>query len=244
MINYLPNLLTIFRFFLVYPIVICIFEAQFVLAIGFFILAGISDFLDGYYARKLEAISEFGMIADPIADKTLVIGTLISLAIVGKIDLWLAYIILGRDMIAIVGFILSSVLLSPYKVKTHFSGKAYTAFLLIFLGVTILSSAEIFNNSILNLSIIFLLIVSIFLSLLDYLRDPGMKLMRKNFLIMKQQSLDLEFQNYIEMQDMQSCSFFEEIYERVNNFLSSDELSLCIFWKRRFSKIFFLFRLA
>ncbi len=181
MINYLPNLLTIFRFFLVYPIVICIFETQFVLAIGFFILAGISDFLDGYYARKLEAISEFGMIADPIADKTLVIGTLISLAIVGKIDLWLAYIILGRDMIAIVGFILSSVLLNPYKVKTHFSGKAYTAFLLIFLGVTILSSAEIFNNSILNLSIIFLLIVSIFLSLFDYLRDPGMKLMRKIF---------------------------------------------------------------
>ena len=107
--------------------------------------------------------------------------TLISLAIVGKIDLWLAYIILGRDMIAIVGFILSSVLLSPYKVKTHFSGKAYTAFLLIFLGVTILSSAEIFNNSILNLSIIFLLIVSIFLSLFDYLRDPGMKLMNKIF---------------------------------------------------------------
>ena len=38
---------------------------------------------------------------------------------------------------------------------------------------------------------------------------------------MKQQSLDLEFQNYIEMQDMQSCSFFEEIHERVNNFLTS-----------------------
>ena len=51
----------------------------------------------------------------------------------------------------------------------------------------------------------------------------------KNFLIMKQQSLDLEFQNYIEMQDMQSCSFFEEILERVNNFLSSNELSLILF---------------
>ena len=48
---------------------------------------------------------------------------------------------------------------------------------------------------------------------------------------MKQQSLDLEFQNYIEMQDMQSCSFFEEIHERVNNFLSSDELSLIFFGK-------------
>ena len=146
MIYYLPNLLTIFRFFLVYPIVICIFENQFILAIGFFVLAGISDFLDGFLARKLDAISEFGMIADPIADKTLIIGTLISLSIVGEIDLWLAYMILGRDMIAVVGFILASILLSPYKVKTHFSGKAYTAFLLIFLGITILASAEIFSH--------------------------------------------------------------------------------------------------
>ena len=139
------------------------FENQFIFAIGFFVLAGISDFLDGYLARKLSATSEFGMIADPIADKTLIIGTLISLSIVGEIDLWLAYMILGRDMIAVVGFILASILLSPYKVKTHFSGKAYTAFLLIFLGITILASAEIFSNQIFDILIISLLIFSIFL---------------------------------------------------------------------------------
>lgn len=60
---------------------------------------------------------------------------------------------------------------------------------------------------------------------------------------MKQQSLDLEFQNYIEMQDMQSCSFFEEIHERVNNFLSSDELSLIFFGKEDLAKSFFFFAL-
>ena len=60
---------------------------------------------------------------------------------------------------------------------------------------------------------------------------------------MKQQSLDLEFQNYIEMQDMQSCSFFEEIHERVNNFLSSDELSLVFFGKEDLAKSFFFFAL-
>ena len=181
MIYFLPNLLTIFRFFLVYPVVICIFENQFIFAIGFFVLAGISDFLDGYLARKLSATSEFGMIADPIADKTLIIGTLISLSIVGEIDLWLAYMILGRDMIAVVGFILASILLSPYKVKTHFSGKAYTAFLLIFLGITILASAEIFSHQLLNILIISALIFSIFFSLLDYFRDPGVRLLKKVF---------------------------------------------------------------
>ena len=60
---------------------------------------------------------------------------------------------------------------------------------------------------------------------------------------MKQQSLGLEFQNYIEMQDMQSCSFFEEIHERVNNFLSSDELSLVFFGKEDLAKSFFFFAL-
>ena len=70
MLNFLPNFITLFRFFLVYPIVISIIENQFLLAIIFFILAGISDFFDGFLARKLEATSEFGMIADPIADKT------------------------------------------------------------------------------------------------------------------------------------------------------------------------------
>ena len=60
---------------------------------------------------------------------------------------------------------------------------------------------------------------------------------------MKQQSLDLEFQNYVEMQDMQSCSFFEEIHERVNNFLSSDELSLVFFGKEDLAKYFFFFAL-
>ena len=166
MLNFLPNFLTLFRFFLVYPIVISIIENQFLLAIIFFILAGISDFFDGFLARKLEATSEFGMIADPIADKTLIIATLISLTIAGKVDLWIAYLVLGRDMIAVAGYILATILLSPYKVKTHFSGKVYTTFLLIFLGLVILSSANLFDNSFVNLIVIFVLITSVFLSLL------------------------------------------------------------------------------
>lgn len=61
--------------------------------------------------------------------------------------------------------------------------------------------------------------------------------------MMKQQSLDLEFQDYIEIQDMQSCSFYEEILERVNNFLRSDELSLIFFGKEDLAKSFFFFAL-
>ena len=158
MLNFLPNFLTLFRFFLVYPIVISINENQFLLAIIFFILAGISDFFDGFLARKLEAISEFGMIADPIADKTLIIATLISLTIAGKVDLWIAYLVLGRDMIAVAGYILATILLSPYKVKTHFSVKVYTTFLFISMG----TFKHQLGKTIRKLKMIFIIHINVF----------------------------------------------------------------------------------
>ena len=110
--------------------------------------------------------------------------------------------------------------------KTHFSGKAYTAFLLIFLGITILASAEIFSHQLLNILIISALIFSIFFSLLDYFRDPGVRLLKKVFWDMKQQSLNLKFQDYIYLQDMQTCSFFEEILTRCKNFIDGNGHSM------------------
>ena len=85
----IPNFLTVFRFFLVYPIVISILEENYQLTLFFFFLAGISDFLDGYLARKYSWESRFGKIFDPISDKVLVIATLISLSLVGEINIYL-----------------------------------------------------------------------------------------------------------------------------------------------------------
>jgi CDP-diacylglycerol--glycerol-3-phosphate 3-phosphatidyltransferase len=110
MFKVLPNLLTIFRFFLVYPIVLFILDNNFLWAILLYILAAITDFFDGLIARKYDLVSEFGKIADPISDKTLILGALISLSLIGEIDSIMAFIILGRDVFVIVGFILASLL--------------------------------------------------------------------------------------------------------------------------------------
>ena len=56
-----------------------------------------------------------------------------------------------------------------------------TTFLIIFLGLVILSSANLFDNSFVNLIVIFVLITSVFLSLFDYFRDPGFSLYKKIF---------------------------------------------------------------
>ena len=119
----IPNFLTVFRFFLVYPIVISILEENYQLTLFFFFLAGISDFLDGYLARKFSWESRFGKIFDPISDKVLVIATLLSLSLVGEINIYLTMFLLSRDLFIIVGVILSSLLINNYEIKPYFSGK-------------------------------------------------------------------------------------------------------------------------
>ena len=74
MLKTIPNILTIFRFFLVYPIVLFILDRNFLWAILLYVLAALTDFFDGLIARKFNYISDFGKIADPISDKTLILG--------------------------------------------------------------------------------------------------------------------------------------------------------------------------
>ena len=106
-VSSIPNLLTVFRFFLVYPIVISILEQNYNLTLFFFFLAGISDFLDGYLARKFSWESRFGKVFDPISDKVLVIATLISLSLIDEITIYLTVFLLSRDLFIIVGVTVS-----------------------------------------------------------------------------------------------------------------------------------------
>ena len=88
MFNTLPNLITLFRFFLI-PFVIAVFYLDrpvgYFLAGALFILACITDYLDGYVARKLQQTSLIGQFLDPLADKLLVASVLIMLVGFGRI---------------------------------------------------------------------------------------------------------------------------------------------------------------
>ena len=78
----IPNFLTLIRILLI-PIIIIFIEIDNYfyrwLALSFYIIACLSDFFDGYLARKLNVVSNFGKIVDPVADKMLIIGTLFAL---------------------------------------------------------------------------------------------------------------------------------------------------------------------
>jgi CDP-diacylglycerol--glycerol-3-phosphate 3-phosphatidyltransferase len=102
----LPNLITLLRIVLI-PLIVGVFylpdawlseSGKNFAATAIFIVAAITDWLDGYLARKLNQMSAFGAFFDPVADKLVVIGALVILLYLNRVDMVVALIIIGREI--------------------------------------------------------------------------------------------------------------------------------------------------
>ena len=97
------NVLSIIRIILTVPIVIALLKEQFILTLLLFLVAGITDALDGWIAKQFSFQSRLGSILDPMADKILLTCSFIALYWVGIMPLWLLMIIFVRDIIIVAG---------------------------------------------------------------------------------------------------------------------------------------------
>ena len=98
----LPNALTLLRIFLVPVLVVVLLtrtatEGGLYLGMGIFGLAVLTDYLDGYFARRRNQVTKLGMLLDPIADKLLTAAAFIALVEMGAVPAWMVMIILGRE---------------------------------------------------------------------------------------------------------------------------------------------------
>lgn len=98
----LPNKLTILRVLLTFLIMACLFApgaAAKALALGLFALASLTDWLDGYLARRLRYVTPLGVLLDPIADKVLVIGVLLAFVQLGLVRAWMVLVMTIREFL-------------------------------------------------------------------------------------------------------------------------------------------------
>jgi len=104
----IPNLLTMVRFLLI-PLFVYFFFSQhqysLEIAVTVFILSGITDTLDGYFARRLNQITRLGIVLDPLADKIMLITVLASVTISNNIPVWIIAVVALKELLMIVGAI-------------------------------------------------------------------------------------------------------------------------------------------
>jgi len=97
-LKHIPNALTLFRLVLIAPFLVFLYHHEYINAFYLFILAGITDGLDGWLARSFSWQSTLGSFIDPLADKLLVASSFISLALLGKLPWWLVILVFLRDL--------------------------------------------------------------------------------------------------------------------------------------------------
>lgn len=136
----IANRITVFRVLLIPCFVAAILyyrpgnEYLRLVALGIFVVAGISDAVDGFLARRLKNSSRLGVILDPIADKCFLISSFICLAMVEnlpphlRLPPWVPLIVISRDLILIIGTAVIYLTTSEVKVKPSNLGKLTTFF--------------------------------------------------------------------------------------------------------------------
>ena len=129
----MPNALSLLRLFIVPVVVALLLAGSDGLAAAFFVLAAVTDFLDGKLAR-MAGPTRLGQILDPLADRLMLSSVAVVLAIRGLLPLWAVAILVGRDLLALVGS-----LVVGSKIRVNRVGKAATAVLMGAVALVVIS---------------------------------------------------------------------------------------------------------
>jgi cardiolipin synthase len=134
---YLPNLITLTRAILV-PVVFWLLLSGRVQAAFFvFVLAGISDAIDGYLAKRFGWQTELGAYLDPLADKLLVTCIFVAMGFLGELPSWLVIAVVSRDVLIVIAVLLSWLLGNPVAIKPLAVSKANTVAQLLLAAVVL-----------------------------------------------------------------------------------------------------------
>jgi cardiolipin synthase len=102
-VKHLPNIISVIRILLVIPTVNYLWQQEYAKALTVFFVAGASDGLDGFLARRFGWMTRLGSLLDPLADKLLMTAIYFTLGLMGQLPIWLVVLVIGRDIVIVVG---------------------------------------------------------------------------------------------------------------------------------------------
>jgi cardiolipin synthase len=131
------NVITLGRLLIVPVVVWLIVANRPVLAFWFFAVAGASDAVDGFIAKRFNQVSDLGRFLDPVADKALLVSIFLTLGIQGHLPAWIVILVVSRDALILGGALFSYALSLPFPVPSHLFSKANTAAQIVLAGVVL-----------------------------------------------------------------------------------------------------------
>ena len=125
-LRHLPNLISAARILLVAPVIWSLLNQQFTLAVWLFVIAGASDGLDGFLAKRFGWTSRLGGILDALADKFLLVSTFVCLWWLGVFPPWLVLAVFTRDLVIVIGAIVYNFRIEAVQPEPSYISKLNT----------------------------------------------------------------------------------------------------------------------
>ena len=143
----IPNIITLGRILLVPVIIWAIASGQMEIAFGLFVVAGISDAVDGFLAKRFNMASELGALLDPLADKALLVSIYVALGIWGAVPRWIVILVVSRDVMIVSAVLVSWLFGKPMPMRPLMVSKLNTAAQVAFAALVLASLGFRFESS-------------------------------------------------------------------------------------------------
>ena len=174
----IPNAITIARMVAALPLLYFLIEGNSLVAFWIAIVAGLSDSVDGYLAKKFDWRTALGGLLDPIADKLMLSVCFIGLAWQHAIPLWLCILVLGRDAIIVTGAWVWWKTIGPFKPMPSWISKLTTFFQIVYVGLMLANLAYAVIPDVALSLLLWLVIAFTIVSGLDYFIRYGSRALR------------------------------------------------------------------
>jgi cardiolipin synthase (CMP-forming) len=132
-VRHLPNLICLVRIALVWPIAIALYSHENVRALALFVVAGLSDGLDGFLAKKFHWTSDLGKVLDPLADKLLMVTVFVECAWLNLVPWWLTAAVVARDVLIGLGALVFRMWFGPLRGRPSVFSKINTGMQLLYI---------------------------------------------------------------------------------------------------------------
>jgi cardiolipin synthase len=169
-LSWVPNGFTIARFVASPLLAWLILKGEFRLALLLVAFAGLTDWLDGFSARKLGIPGKVGVLLDPLADKALLVTLFLALGVVRLVPLWMLVLAIGRDLVIVFGSLLLRIFRNRRRFIPSLVGKISTFYQIVFVLLALIRAAVPRYAWLLWLETLALIITAVFTAVsgLDY----------------------------------------------------------------------------